>query len=96
MSKIVIEDFHDIMSRYDPSKNSTRNFMTKYERNAMIGLRAEQLQRGAEPLVKFDPTSFDPIMIAQKELEEKKIPFMVCRPLPNGDKEYWRVEDMII
>lgn len=95
-SKVVIEDYHDIIRSYDPAKNSTRNFLTKYERVKIIGLRAEQIQRGAVPYVKFDQVNFDPITIANKELEERKIPFMLCRTLPNGEKEYWRLDDMVI
>jgi DNA-directed RNA polymerase subunit K/omega len=96
MSKITIEDYHDIIKSYDPSKNTTRNFMTKYEKVKIIGLRAEQLQRGAVPYVEFDKKKFDPIDIAQKELDSRKLPFMICRTLPNGEKEYWRIDDMII
>lgn len=94
MSKI--EDYHDIIRAYDPTKNTTRNFLTKYERVKIIGLRAEQLQRGASPYVDFDAKAFDPIEIANKELEARKLPFMVARTLPNGEKEYWRLEDMVI
>lgn len=96
MNKVVIEDYHDIMRSYDPSKNSTRNVMTKYEKVKTIGLRAEQLQRGAVPYVEFDKENFDPIDIAQKELDSRKLPFMILRRLPNGEKEYWRLEDMVI
>lgn len=96
MSSKIVEDFHDVMNRYDPSKNSTRNIMTKFEKNAMIGLRSEQLLRGAQPLVDFDPKLFDVRKIAHKELDERKLPMLVCRKLPNGEKEYWRIDDMII
>ena len=95
MSKIV-DDYHDVMRIYDPSKNVTRPFMSTYEKVKIIGLRAEQLQRGAAPYVEFDHEVFDPIEIATKELKERKLPFMLCRTLPNGDKEYWRLEDMVI
>jgi DNA-directed RNA polymerase I, II, and III subunit RPABC2 len=91
-----IEDYHDIIRAYDPLKNSTRNFMTKYEKVKIIGLRAEQLQRGAVPYVEFDKKNFNPIDIALKELDARKIPFMICRTLPNGEKEYWRLDDMIM
>lgn len=94
MSKI--EDYHDIIRNYDPTKNTTRNFLSKYERVKIIGLRAEQLQRGGAPYVEFDAKNFDPIDIANKELEARKLPFMVCRTLANGEKEYWRLEDMVI
>ena len=91
-----IEDYHDIIRAYDPTKNTTRNFMTKYERVKIIGLRAEQLQRGAVPYVEFDKKNFNPIDIAIKELDARKLPFMICRTLPNGEKEYWRLDDMMI
>lgn len=91
-----IEDYHDIIRSYDPTKNTTRNFMTKYERVKIIGLRAEQLQRGAVPYVEFDKKNFNPIDIAIKEMDARKLPFMICRTLPNGEKEYWRLDDMMI
>ena len=94
--KTSIEDYHDIIRSYDPSKNKSRNFMTKYEKVKIIGLRAEQIQRGAVPYVEFDKVNFDPIDIAMKELDARKLPFMICRTMPNGDKEYWRLDDMII
>ena len=95
-SKIHIEDYHDIIRNYDPKKNSTRNIINKFEKVKIIGLRAEQLQRGAAPYVEFDKSNFDPIEIANKELMLKKIPFMICRTLSNGVKEYWRLDDMMI
>lgn len=94
MSKI--EDYHDVIRSYDPSKNSTRNILTKYEKVKIVGLRAEQLQRGAMPNVEFDAATFNPILIATKELQDRKLPFMICRTLANGEKEYWRLDDMVI
>ena len=35
-------------------------------------------------------------LIAEKELNQKKIPFIIMRPLPNGKKEYWRLQDLEI
>jgi hypothetical protein len=28
------------------------------------------------------------------ELKQKRIPFIIRRPLPNGGSEYWRVQDL--
>ena len=95
-SKAVIENYHDIIRAYDPSKNVTRNILTKYERVKIIGLRMEQLQRGAKPYVPFDKDNFNPFNIANEELAQRKLPFMIKRPLPNGRTEYWRLDDMII
>jgi DNA-directed RNA polymerase I, II, and III subunit RPABC2 len=91
-----MEDYNDIMARYDPNKNKTKNVLSKYERTKIIGIRAEQLQRSAIPNVEFDPDNYVPLEIAKRELEERKIPFMVVRKLPNGVKEYWKLDDMII
>jgi DNA-directed RNA polymerase subunit K/omega len=96
MSKIV-EDYKDIIANYDPRKNVTKNILSKYERTKIIGLRMEQLARSAEPYVKLDEdVSFDPQKIAEQELYEKKLPFMLARKLPNGKQEYWRLDDLII
>lgn len=93
----ILEDFNDIMRKYDPSQNKTKNILTKYERVKIIGLRSEQLQRGADPYVKVDLTrGFIPREIAIQELNERKLPFMLKRPLPDGLYEYWRLDDMII
>lgn len=96
MSKVTIDDYHDIIRNYEPGKNTTRNILTKYEKVKIVGLRAEQIQRGAMPYVEFDKRNFDPIDIAMKELDARKLPFMICRTLPNGQKEYWRLDDMVI
>jgi DNA-directed RNA polymerase I, II, and III subunit RPABC2 len=98
MSKqVVVEDFDDVMRKYDPSQNKTRNILSKFEKVKLIGLRSEQLQRGAQPYVDVDTSSsFNPKNIALQELHEKKLPFMIKRQLPDGSTEYWRLDDMII
>lgn len=90
-----MEDYSDIMKSYDPLKNKTKNILSKYEKVKMIGIRAEQLQRGADPLVEWTG-EFDPRAIALEELKQRKIPFMICRKLPDGSKEYYKLEDMIL
>ena len=34
------------------------------------------------------------LAIAEEELKQKKIPFIIRRPLPNGASEYWKVKDL--
>ena len=36
----------------------------------------------------------DGYLIAVKELEEKILPFIVRRPMPNGGSEYWKLKDL--
>lgn len=97
MACTVIEDYNDIMYAYDPAKNRTNNILSKYEKVKIIGIRAEQIQRGAMPYVAVDKTvPFDPRQIAKAELMAGKIPFMISRKLPDGKIEYWRLDDMMI
>lgn len=91
------KDFNDIMEAYEPSKNLTKNILSKYERVKILGLRSEQLQRGAEPYIEIDTSKqFNPREVATEELRQRKLPFMIKRTLPNGADEYWRLDDMII
>jgi len=71
----------------------TRPVLTKYEKTTILGTRMEQLQRNAEPYVPVK-LPFDPREIALEEIRQKKLPFKVCRTLPDGSKEVWRLEDM--
>lgn len=82
---VIIDDLH-----------RTVPFMTKYEKTRILGQRAKQLNEGAPPLIKIDSTVIDGYLIAVKELEQKKTPFIIRRPLPNGGSEYWRVQDLEI
>ena len=71
-------------------------FITRYEKAKLIGERAAQLGAGAKPLVEVDENIIDDYVIASKEFNEKKIPFIIKRPMPNGGCEYWRMEDLEI
>ena len=85
----VHRDEHDRVT--DPL-HTTTPLLTKYECARVLGLRAKQINSGSPPFV--DTTLVDGYLIAQLELREKKIPFILRRPLPNGEHEYWRVCDL--
>ena len=38
----------------------------------------------------------DGYIIAELELQQKRIPFIIRRPLPNGGCEYWNLKDLEI
>jgi DNA-directed RNA polymerase I, II, and III subunit RPABC2 len=78
------------------SLHRTLPMMTKYEKTRILGQRAKQINDGATPFVKVPEGVIDGYLIAIKELEEKKIPFIIRRPLPNRGSEYWMVEDLEI
>tara|TARA_B100000927_G_scaffold291713_1_gene296020 strand:+ start:9368 stop:10213 length:846 start_codon:yes stop_codon:yes gene_type:complete len=76
--------------------HKTVPFVTKYEFTKVIGLRAKQLNNGADPFIDIEPDIIDGYTIALKEYEQKKIPFIIARPMPNGSKEYWKLSDLEI
>lgn len=71
--------------------------MTKYEHAKIVGVRAEQIARGAQPFVTADDGErFDPIAIATRELYAGVLPFIVVRKLPDGTEENRRLRDFIL
>lgn len=74
--------------------HKTLPFLTKYEMTRVLGQRAKQINSGAKPFVKVPENVIDGYLIAKMELENKKIPFILKRPLPDGSCEYWRVSDL--
>jgi DNA-directed RNA polymerase I, II, and III subunit RPABC2 len=76
--------------------HKTLPFLTKYEKARILGERAKQINAGAKPFVKVENTVIDGYLIALAELEQKMIPFIVKRPMPNGGCEYWRLRDLEI
>ncbi|KAJ8908568.1 hypothetical protein NDN08_005273 [Rhodosorus marinus] len=90
------EENKDSENRAVPrEERTTTKYMTKYERARILGTRALQISMGAPILVELDGET-DPLVIAQKELREKKIPITVRRYLPDGSYEDWNVDDLTI
>ena len=89
----VIRDDHGTV--IDPL-HRTLPFVTRYEKARVIGERAKQINSGAKPFVEIEQSIIDGYLIALKEFEEKKMPFIIRRPLPDGTSEYWRLSDLEI
>ena len=70
--------------------------MTKYEKARVLGMRTKQLNQSktVKPYVKVDRMTMDKSIIAEMELQQKKLPFIIERPLPGGGVEYWNVKDL--
>jgi DNA-directed RNA polymerase I, II, and III subunit RPABC2 len=88
---IVIKNSDGIV--IDPL-HKTIPFLTKYEKARILGQRAKQIETGARPLVKVPENIIDSYIIAELELREKKIPFIIRRPIPGGACEYWKLHDL--
>lgn len=74
----------------------TSRYMTKYERARVLGTRAMQISRNAPVMVELSAHETDPLVIAEKELREGKMPFVIRRYLPDGSYEDWKIEELII
>ena len=77
-------------------QHRTYPFLTNFERTKIIGLRANQISRGSVPFVHVPKHITDVRDIARLELEQKRLPYIIKRPLPNGTYEYWRLSDLLI
>jgi DNA-directed RNA polymerase subunit K/omega len=79
----------------DPNHRSPP-FLTLYERTKIIGFRANQLSKGARPYI-IKPEHVTSVSeIARLELQARRLPFIVRRPMPDGTHEYWRLSDLLI
>jgi DNA-directed RNA polymerase subunit K/omega len=82
-NNIIIDEFH-----------KTIPMLTKYEKTRILGQRSKQLNQGANPFVPVSENILDTYIIAEMELKEKRLPFIIRRPIPNGSSEYWKLEDL--
>jgi len=89
----VIRDSNNII--IDPL-HRTLPYLTKYEKARILGQRAKQIECGAKPLVKVPENIIDGYIIAELELQQKRIPFIIRRPIPGGAFEYWNLKDLEI
>ena len=76
--------------------HKTMPFLTKYEKTRVLGQRAKQLNQGAQSMIPVDKKIIDGYLIAQLELQQKALPFIIRRPMPGGKSEYWRLADLEI
>jgi DNA-directed RNA polymerase I, II, and III subunit RPABC2 len=90
LSKVIRDKFGIIVD----DLHKTVPFITKYERARVLGQRAKQINSGASVFVKVPENVLDGYLIAELELIEKRIPFIIRRPLPNGGSEYWSIKDL--
>ena len=94
-SKVIAEDHTNFYTNYDPSKNITKPIMSKYEYTLCLGIRAEQISRNAEPLIKVTPDLDSPVLIAKEEIRQRKCPLILEKTFGNK-KEYWKLEDLTL
>ncbi len=59
--------------------------LTRFEKARIMGARALQLSMGAPPFIEIPSSAKTSLDIAMEELEERAIPIVIRRRLPNGD-----------
>jgi DNA-directed RNA polymerases I, II, and III subunit RPABC2 len=91
------------VAREDVVKNAdvprmTDPYYTKYEYTTLLACRAQQIADGAPPLVSIEEfNTSDPKLvwkIAEREILERKLPYIVRRKLPDGKIEFWSVAEL--
>ena len=90
MSEVTRDSFGIVI---DPL-HKTISSLTKYEKAKILGQRAKQIESGSLPMVKIPESLIDCHIISEMELKQKKIPFIIKRPIPGGCVEYWKVSDL--
>tara|TARA_Y100000590_G_scaffold375540_1_gene440522 strand:+ start:2022 stop:2453 length:432 start_codon:yes stop_codon:yes gene_type:complete len=93
-SLISIEEFNTFYKEYK-KEIKTSKILNKYEKTKILSERAEQLSEGAIPLIPNADKYNNVLEIAEEELKEKKIPFIIKR-MVNNKFEYIKIEDLVI
>jgi DNA-directed RNA polymerase I, II, and III subunit RPABC2 len=79
---------------------TTDPFYTKYEYTCLVATRAQQIADGARPLVSLGGMiTSDPRFVwnvAEREVAEGVLPFIIHRRLPSGISEYWSATELKI
>jgi DNA-directed RNA polymerase I, II, and III subunit RPABC2 len=94
LAKVVRDENNNIIDPF----HKTLPFLTKYEKARVLGQRAKQIEGddkgSSQPFVNVPDNIIDSYIIAELELREKKIPFIIKRPIPGGAFEYWHLRDL--
>ena len=83
-----------------PENRITLPYYSKYEYTALMGVRAQQIADGSKILVSLDgiQTSHPQFVwkVADLEIREKALPFIIHRRLPDGISEYWSCSELSV
>jgi DNA-directed RNA polymerase I, II, and III subunit RPABC2 len=90
LSKVVRDKDNNIVDQL----HRTIPFLTKFEKARVLGQRAKQIESGARPFVEVPDKIIEGSVIALLELQQKRLPFIIRRPLPSGGSEYWNLQDL--
>ena len=70
--------------------------LTKYEKTKILAERTQQIENGSLLYIPLTDKLTTAYSIALEEFKQKKLPFIICRPLPNSKEyEYWKLNDLM-
>lgn len=78
------------MVKVPADQRITNNVLSKYEKAKVLGVRASQIAKNSPIYASIDPErllSLNALDIAELELQQKTIPFLIRRFLPDGQFE---------
>lgn len=78
------------------TKHRSVPFLTQFEKTKILGFRTNQLSQGARPYIAVPEHVTDIREIARMELEARRLPIILKRPMPDGTFEKWRLSDLLI
>jgi DNA-directed RNA polymerases I, II, and III subunit RPABC2 len=96
-SNLILSDNNvNLYKNYDIKNNISDPILTKYEYTKVLGMRAQQIALGAEPLIEVTEDLNDVVLIAKEELRQRKTPMIIQRTVGLRKFEYWKIEDLAV
>merc|ERR1711924_416186 len=89
-----LQDATESVPKASEGPRKTTPYLTKYEKARILGARALQISMNAPVMVELEGET-DPLLIAEKELNQRVVPFIVRRFLPDGTFEDWKVSELL-
>jgi DNA-directed RNA polymerase I, II, and III subunit RPABC2 len=77
-------------------KHKSVPYLTLFEKTKILGFRANQLAQGSVSFIHVPAHVTDVLEIAALELEQKRLPYILKRPMPDGTFEYIRLTDLLV
>ena len=77
-------------------KHRSLPFLSIFEKTKILGMRTNQLAQGARPFITVPEYITDVKEIAKLELEQRRLPIIIKRHMPDGTYEKFRLIDMMI
>ena len=88
-------DFFNKNYAHNIKTNITGPVLNKYEKTRVLCERTQQIVNGSVPYISNIERFTNAYSIAVEEFNQKKIPFIIRRPLPHQQGyEYWKLKDM--